>query len=292
MKVPFSPFPSKVMDKVSRRFERVGSFLEKFFPKMEGKLDQAELKIKPKYYLTMGAFTTFFWFVFLNFLLFFFAFLTDDMSVYTDLFLYTFLASAFIFISVIYYPTMQVNKKIKDFDRNLPFAIRHLLVQVKSGVPLFQGLVSISEGNYGSISTEFKRAVKNISTGMSEPDALEKLAYQNPSLYFRRSIWQIINTFKSGANLSETLESMVKNLTNEQKVLIRKYGSQLNPMAMMYMMIAVIIPSLGITFMIIMSSFSGFPITEVIFWSILGFVAFFQFMFVGFIKNRRPPVEI
>jgi hypothetical protein len=85
---------------------------------------------------------------------------------------------------------------------------------------------------------------------------------------------------------------MVDNLTNEQKVQIRKYGSQLNPMAMMYMMVAVIIPSLGITFIIIMSSFSGFEVTKTIFWSILGFIAFFQFMFIGFIKNRRPPVEI
>lgn len=85
---------------------------------------------------------------------------------------------------------------------------------------------------------------------------------------------------------------MVENLTNEQKVQIRKYGSQLNPMAMMYMMVAVIIPSLGITFIIIMSSFSGFEVTKSIFWSILGFIAFFQFMFIGLIKSRRPPVEI
>ena len=81
-------------------------------------------------------------------------------------------------------------------------------------------------------------------------------------------------------------------MTNEQKVLIRKYGSQLNPLAMMYMMIDVIIPSLGITFLIIFSSFSGIPVSETMFWLILVSVAFFQFSFIGIIKSRRPSVEL
>ncbi|OGI14433.1 hypothetical protein A3K63_04800 [Candidatus Micrarchaeota archaeon RBG_16_49_10] len=292
MRIPMTPFPPKMMRRISFRFERLGTLLLKFFPGLDEQLKQAEIEMKAKYYLTIAAFSSLFWLFMLNFLLFGLAAFAGDPTIYTSMALYVSVIPLFTFFFIISYPRIQVSKRVREFDRNLPFAIRHLLVQVKSGVPLFQGLVSVSEGDYGPISTEFKKAVKNISTGMSESEALERLGYHNPSMYFRRSIWQIINTFKSGANLSQTLEAMVENLTNEQKVMIRKYGSQLNPMAMMYMMVAVIIPSLGITFIIIMSSFSGFVVTKSIFWSILGFITFFQFMFVGLIKNRRPPVEI
>lgn len=291
-RIPFVPFPPKVMNKISKRFELVGLFLLKFYPKMDDQLQKLDFDMKAKYYLAIAGYSTLFWLALLNFLLFGFAIIGNDMTIYTSMFPYTFLCAFFILFFITSYPGLQISKRVKEFDKNLPFAIRHLLVQVKSGVPLFEALVSVSEGNYGLISVEFKKAVKDISTGTPETEALEKLAYNNPSMYFRRSIWQIINTFKAGSNLSETLEIMVKNLTNEQKVLIRKYGSQLNPMAMMYMMVAVIIPSLGITFMIILSSFSGFEITRMLFWSILGFITFFQFMFIGFIKGKRPPVEI
>jgi pilus assembly protein TadC len=166
------------------------------------------------------------------------------------------------------------------------------LIQVKSGVPLFDALVSISNGNYGLISKEFKICTKKISTGLDQTIALEELALRNPSLHFRRIVWQITSAIKTGANLGETLDSIVYNLSQEQKVMIRKYGSQLNPLAMMYMMLAVIIPSLGITFLIIFSAFSGVAVTEMVFYGILFALAFFQFTFIGIVKSRRPAIEL
>jgi flagellar protein FlaJ len=177
-------------------------------------------------------------------------------------------------------------------EKNLAFALRHLLIQVRSGVPLFDGLVSVSNGNYGLITEEFKNCVKKISTGMSETVALEEMIFKNPSLQFRRIIWQITNSLRTGADLGDTLDSIVSNLSSEQKVAIRKYGSQLNPLSMMYMMTAVIIPSLGITFLILLSSFSGTAVSEILFWMILVALATFQFMFIGIVKNRRPPIEL
>ncbi len=184
-----------------------------------------------------------------------------------------------------------IAKKIKDIDKNLLFALRNMEVQVSSGISLFDSLVSIAEGNYGVISDEFKKAIKKISTGKSEVEALEELILKNPSLYFRRIIWQITNSLRSGSDLSSTLKVIVDDLSYEKIVSIRKYGSQLNPMAMMYMMLAVIFPSLGVSFLMILSSFSNIQLTEMVFWLILGFTGFFQLMFIGFIKSKRPVVK-
>jgi flagellar protein FlaJ len=196
------------------------------------------------------------------------------------------------FMYVILYPDLIISKKTRDLDKNLLFALRHLQIQVKSGIPLFDSLVSISQGKYGLISDEFKNCVKKISTGEPEVNSLEELVFRNPSLFFRRVIWQISNAIRTGTDLGNTLDAIVDNLSNEQKVAIRRYGSQLNPLSMMYMMTAVIMPSLGITFLILLSTFSGLAVSEFLFWFILCILIVFQFSFVGIVKSRRPTIEL
>jgi len=196
------------------------------------------------------------------------------------------------FFYVVQYPMLIISKKIRDLDRHLLFSLRHMQVQVKSGISLFDALVSVSKGDYGLIAEEFRKCVKKISTGLSETNALEQLIFKNPSMYFRRVIWQVTNAIRTGADLSDTLDAIVENLANEQKVAIRRYGSQLNPLSMMYMMLAIILPSLGITFLVLLSTFSGFAVTEMIFWFLLCILIVFQFSFIGLIKSRRPTIEL
>ncbi len=90
--------------------------------------------------------------------------------------------------------------------------------------------------------------------------------------------------------MSDVLAEVLHALGEEQVIQIQKYGSQLNPLAMFYMLVAIIAPSLGITFIIVLSSFvspseTG---TKLVFWGLYGFATFFQIMFLGVIKSRRP----
>jgi len=278
---------------VVKPFYGVGNRLVKIFPGLNVRLNQADIDISAREYLAIGFFALWFWTMMIFILLL-------TLSLFITLpenFIYVLtIAPLFIgflaFFYIIQYPMLIISKKIRDLDRHLLFALRHMQVQVKSGIPLFDGLVSISNGDYGLISEEFKKCVKKISTGLSETNALEELVFKNPSLYFRRVIWQITNAIRTGADLADTLDAIVDNLANEQKVAIRRYGSQLNPLSMMYMMLAVILPSLGITFLVLLSTFSGFTVSEIIFWFILTILIVFQFSFVGLVKSRRPTIEL
>ena len=79
------------------------------------------------------------------------------------------------------------------------------------------------------------------------------------------------------------------NLSVEQMLAIKKYGAQLNPIAMLYMVFCVIMPTMGITFLLVLGSFIGLSIPmEYILLGILGFLVMFQFMLIGMIKSRRP----
>jgi len=176
------------------------------------------------------------------------------------------------YVQLVAYPKVIVNRRIRDLERNLLFALRTILVQIRSGVPIFDAFVSIATGKYGQISDEFKIVIEKSRAGVPVVDTLEELAIRNPSLYFRRAIWQLLNAIKSGSDIGENLASIIDSLSKEQLVQIGRYKSILNPLAMMYMMIAVIIPSLGITVMIILSTFPGMERigNEQTFWLLLG----------------------
>lgn len=292
-RIPFIPFPLQTARLIVKPFYGFGNRLSKIFPGLNIRLIQAGIEMTPREYLAVAFFGLWFWatIVFVLFL---------TLSLFIVLpgnFIYVLtlapLSIGFLaFFYIIQYPMLIIGRKIRDLDRFLLFSLRHMQVQIKSGIPLFDALVSVSNGDYGLISDEFKRCVKKISTGMSETNALEELIFKNPSMYFRRVIWQITNAIRTGADLADTLAAIVENLADEQKVAIRRYGSQLNPLAMMYMMLAVILPSLGITFMVLLSTFSGFPITEMIFWFLLCILIVFQFAFIGLVKSRRPTIEL
>lgn len=196
----------------------------------------------------------------------------------------------FMFFQNISYPNVIVNRRVKNIDRNLLFVLRTILVQIRSGVPIFDTFVSIAAGDYGEISQEFKGVIEKVRAGRPVIESLEELTVRNPSIYFRRALWQLVNALKSGSDVADNLENVIKALSKEQLVEIRRYQSTLNPLAMMYMMIAVIAPSLGITVMIVLSTFPGMDVVgnESTFWGLLIGVSFMQFMFMSVIKSKRP----
>ncbi|MEK6902440.1 MAG: hypothetical protein AABX02_02525, partial [archaeon] len=69
---------------------------------------------------------------------------------------------------------------------------------------------------------------------------------------------------------------------------IRNYESQMKVLSLVYMMLGVIVPGLGITFLIVLSSFPQIEITETYFWALLLFTGVGQFMYMGIVKSKRP----
>lgn len=291
IRIPFLPLPVEKALKVSRPFYWISDKLAKFYPYLEVYLTQSEIGLKGREYFALAIFSAIFWFSLTLSLIASLSAMAGVRNLMVMFGLPAFI-SFLSFIYIILYPKLRIVRKVKDIERNLLFAVRHLYIQVKSGVSLFDALVSVSKGNYGLISKEFEECTKSIAAGEDQIKALERLAFKNPSLYFRRTIWQIVNSLRSGADIGNTLALLAEHLSEEQRVKIRKYGAQLSPMALMYLMLSLIMPTLGITFLIIFSTFSGIQIPELVFYVILVGLALFQFMFIGMVKSRRPSVEV
>jgi len=200
------------------------------------------------------------------------------------------LFSLFIFFSQMIYPKIYVTKRQRNIDKNLIPAMEDVLVQLNSGIPLFSVLVNISSADYGELSVEFKKVVKRINAGEPEIEVLDELGEENPSLFFRRMLWQISNGLRAGSNMTTVIKNNIKGLNEEQLIQIQNYGNKLNPLIMFYMLISVIVPALSITFLTIISSMVGLEKTmaTLMFIGLFVFVVIVQIMFLGIIKSKRP----
>ncbi len=280
--------PAHMFMGVSRKFKRM-------LPYMEINLKQAKIEIAAEEYISLCISASLLFFLFIGLFVFGVLYMVnmtaeEKFSPLLIALLITSGLTLFVFLQQINYPNLLKNRRVKDLETNLLHTLRNILVQVSAGVPLFDVMVSIGNGDYGEISEEFKVAVKEISAGKPQVEALKDLTANNPSIYFRRAIWQLANGMRAGSDVSQVLEEIIKSISEEQLVQINSYGSQLNPIAMFYMLLTVIVPSLSITFLIILSSFLSFSelFTKILFWTLYAGVVFMQIMFLGLIKSKRP----
>lgn len=305
---PLSIIPPNILRKIAPMFDHMSSKIAPKIPKLKLNLEKANIKLSPIEYVSMSLASSFFNLIVLGLMAVLLStkgFTTIDLSgsptAYVSanieelssvfgVFMIALILSTFILIQQMMYPKLKAYEKIKKIDKNIIPALQHILIQLNSGAPLFDSLVGVSSGDYGEVSKEFKSAIRKIHAGKSQIVALEEVAEKNPSPHFKSAIWQITTGMKTGSDVTKVLENTIEDLSEEQVIQIQKYGGQLNPLAMFYMMIAVIIPSLGITFIMIISAMASIPneIVKYIFIGMAILVLFMQIMFLGAIKSRRP----
>ncbi|RME79741.1 MAG: hypothetical protein D6769_01510 [Methanobacteriota archaeon] len=178
-------------------------------------------------------------------------------------------------------------KKAIDYD--LVFAVKHIIISVSSGTPLFDALVGATKG-YGRVSEELKKIVERVALGESLTTVLREHANTTPSSAFKRVLIQIANSVVSGSNVAESLEAVINQVSKEQLLEIKEYGQKLNPIVMFYLILGVILPSLGVAFIIILLSFvsHGVQLPFLYLVGIAIFVGLIQFLFLAYIESTRP----
>ncbi len=211
-----------------------------------------------------------------------------SLSILPFVFIFVFIFTSLFILQT---PKVYIRKREREINKEILFAGRYLLVKLESGTPLFNALIDASK-TYGVAGKYFKEIVDNINTGTSIEEALENARTYNASKNFRLILWQIIASLKTGAEVADSLKATLNQITQDQIIEIKEYGKKLNSLVMFYMIIACVIPSLGLTMLVIISSFMELDITNVHLFSVLFFLAVMQFLFISLIKSARPMVNI
>lgn len=260
------------------------------FPSLRKKMVLADMKDSPERFMDKAIVSAFFTAVAFSIL----SFMIMDMAFVRAALLYSALLFVpYVVLSFFYfmmYPTVMVLKRKKEIEYELVFAVRHLLIGLRSGMPLFDAMVGVSRG-YGEVSREFNKIVEKVTLGAPISQAIREVVQVNPSPAFRRIMVQLANSVGSGADVANALDVVLSQVFREQVIELKAYGQKLNPLIMFYMIFGIIFPSLGLAFAIILFSFLGsgrFSLNAPVLVLFLVMVAVVQFMFLSMVETSRP----
>lgn len=194
-----------------------------------------------------------------------------------------------VFNYLLIYPDASLMKRKRELDYEIVFAGRHILIALKSGMPLFDTFVGTSTG-YGEVSKELKKVVDKIVVGVPSTQAIREVAQQTPSKYFSRVMQQIANSLASGADVADSLEAVLDQISKEQMILLKEYSQKLTPMVMFYMLFGIIVPSIGVVLAVaLMSVLTGeTQFSSIVLLPVFLLIVLLQFLFLGVIESSRP----
>ncbi len=184
-----------------------------------------------------------------------------------------------------------ISRRRKEIDREVLFSGRFLLVKIESGSPLFNSLIDASK-SFNVSAKYFREIVDDIETGTSIEIALEKAREYNASEKFKKIMWQILAALKTGTEITNALRSTLKSIANEQMTEIKEYGKKLNSLMLFYMVLACIVPSLGVSLFLIIASFLNLSISKAVLFVALFGLLVVQLAFIIMIKASRPTMEL
>lgn len=288
-KIPFTLLPIEDLKRKSRPFSKAIHLKKKSLKSLDDNLKASYINITKEEYVGICYRTAIFIFIYSS-IISAFAFLFFIKNFYPLAAVVPFAVTTYILFKQISYPKMYTLKKTRDIEKNLIPAMQDIMVQLNSGVPVFDILGNIAKGEYGEVSKEFSIAVKEINTGRPQIEVLDELGNRNSSVYFRRVLWQISNGMRAGSDMSAIIKEGIETLNKEQIIQIQSYGSRLNPIIMFYMLMVIIIPSLAITFFTIVASMIKLGRTSIMlfFFAMFAGVTILQVLFLGMVRTRRP----
>lgn len=188
-------------------------------------------------------------------------------------------------------PVSIIKKRRQEIEREVLFAGRYLLIKLDSGQPLMNALADAAK-SYGVASKYFKEIVDDITLGTPIEEAIERAINLSPSPAFQKILFQINNSLMLGVDVTDSLQSVLEDITHEQITEIEEYGSKLNSVTLFYMLVAVVGPSLGLTIFVVVAGMVGFTITNALYFVMWGAIVAVQALFMNVFKAIRPDINL
>ena len=196
-----------------------------------------------------------------------------------------------IYIFIIYYPKIKEKNDYLDLNRELPYALRHMGTELKSGKGLHDTLATIRNAGYGSLSKELTRVLEEIKYGKSTEESLLEMSHRVKSEGLNRMVHQIIGTLRVGGNLANSLDVIAKDISFEAQIKLKEYSQKLNSFILIYTFIAILAPVIILIMLMASSTVMGDVISGNLLLVIYGLFFPLVVVFMGiFIKKLEPRI--
>ena len=196
-----------------------------------------------------------------------------------------------IYFFILYYPKIKQDRSYDNLTQELPYALRHIGVELKAGRGLHDALNTIKNADYGSLSDEFKRVLEEVKYGASTEEALMSMSHRVKSDGLSRATHQIIGTIRVGGNLATSLDIIAQDISFDMHIKLKEYSQKLNSFILIYTFIAILAPVITLIMLMAGSTVMGDVLSPDLL--IIIYTVFFPLivMFMGiFIKKLEPKI--
>jgi len=179
------------------------------------------------------------------------------------------------------YVKVQIRKYGRELDGDLLFITEYFLVSLESGLPLGNSIKRISKLNrpggkfFDKIYTDFKTG-KDLETSIS--DAI----YYSPSESLKKLLKKLKDSLNIGVDLQVVLVNFINESSEEKIIEIKGFSKKLNPIIMMYLLLGIVLPSLGVTFFILGAAIINMTPQFLKYMLIFTFLIMFGFQYLAF----------
>lgn len=195
------------------------------------------------------------------------------------------------YVFVIHYPDMKEKRNYSDLNQDLPYALRHMGIELKSGKGLHDALLTIRNADYGSLSREFTRVLEEIKFGRSTEDSLLEMSHRVKSEGLSRAIHQIIGTLRVGGNLANSLEIIAQDISFDMQIKLKEYSQKLNSFILIYTFLVILAPVISLIMLMAGSTVIGDVVSSELLFVIYGIFFPLIVAFMGlFIKKLEPQI--
>lgn len=195
------------------------------------------------------------------------------------------------YIFLIYYPQIKEQRNYSDLNQELPYALRHMGIELKSGKGLHDTLLTIRDADYGTFSKEITRVLEEVKFGKSTEDSLLEMSKRTNSDGLKRAVQHIVGTLRVGGNLANSLDIIAEDISFEMQIKLKEYSQKLNSFILIYTFLAILAPVISLIMLMAGSTVMGDVISANLL--MLIYSVFFPavVMFMGvFIKKIEPKI--
>lgn len=168
-----------------------------------------------------------------------------------------FISFLLIAFTIFYYPKIKKQNDYSSFSKEIPYALRQLATELRSGKSLFDSLDSVAKSDYGILSLEFSRLLEEIKYGESTENAFLNLEKRVNSQALSRVIYEILTSLRIGANLSGSLSIIAEDVNFDLRMKLKEYSEKLNAFIMIYTFLAILAPVIILTMLLAASVVIG-----------------------------------
>ena len=162
-----------------------------------------------------------------------------------------------IIFGVLYFPKMNKDKNRTEISKELPYALRQMVTELRSGKGLHDTISSIATSDYGALSHEFSRVIEEIKYGENTEKALINMSNRVSSDGLSRAVQQIIGTLRTGGNLANTLNIIAEDVSYDLQIKLKDYSQKLNAFIMIYTFLAILGPVILLIMLMAASTVMG-----------------------------------